>query len=46
MGSIGGLLARTRGGDLGLGPYAAAALFGFGMFASSFVLNIFFMVYQ
>jgi glucose uptake protein len=43
MGSIGGLLARTRSGDLGLGPYAAAALFGFGMFASSLVFNIFFM---
>ena len=43
MGSVGGILVRTRTGDLGLGPYAVTALFALGMFASSFVFNIFFM---
>jgi glucose uptake protein len=43
IGSFGGLISRAREGDLGLGPYAAAALFAFGVFFSTFAFNIFFM---
>jgi glucose uptake protein len=43
MGSIGGMVARAREGEIGLGPYSTAALFGAGVFFSSFVFNIFFM---
>lgn len=43
MGSIGGMIARAREGEIGLGPYATAALFGGGVFFSSFIFNIFFM---
>jgi glucose uptake protein len=43
MGSVGGLIARSREGDLGLGPYAVSALIGLAVFLSSFVFNIFFM---
>jgi len=37
------LVEKARAGDLGLGPYAAGALFAFGVFASSFVYDIFMM---
>jgi len=43
IGSIGGIVARARSGDLGLGPYATAVLFALGVFFSSFAFNIFFM---
>jgi glucose uptake protein len=43
MGSVGGLIAKAREGDLGLGPYAISAVIGFGIFFSSLVFNIFFM---
>jgi glucose uptake protein len=43
MGSIGGMIARAREGEMGLGPYATSALFGAGVFFSSFIFNIFFM---
>jgi len=43
MGSIGGMVSRAREGEMGLGPYATAALFGAGVFFSSFIFNIFFM---
>jgi len=43
MGAIGGLLARARDGEIGLGPYAAAALFAAGVFFSTFPFNIFFL---
>jgi glucose uptake protein len=37
------LVEKARIGDLGLGPYAAGALFAFGVFASTFVYDIFLM---
>ncbi len=37
------LVDKARAGDLGLGPYAAGALFAFGVFASSFIYDIFLM---
>jgi glucose uptake protein len=43
MGAVGGMVARARDGEIGLGPYSAAALFGGGVFFSSFIFNIFFM---
>lgn len=43
MGSIGGMVQKAREGDLGMGPYATAAMFAFGVFFSSLVFNIFFM---
>ena len=43
IGSFAPLLDRARAGDLGLGPYAASAVFAFGVFFSSLVFNIFFM---
>jgi len=43
IGSFGGLLAKAREGDLGLGPYSSGMLFALGVFFSTFVFNIFFM---
>lgn len=43
IGSIGGLVARARIEDVGLGPYTAAAIFSLGVFLSSFVFDIFFI---
>jgi glucose uptake protein len=43
MGTYWPLLDKAREGDLGLGPYAAGALFAFGVFFSTFVYNIFLM---
>src|SRR5262249_27118967 len=43
MGSIGNLLARSRTGDYGLGPHAAAAVVGVGMFFCSFAFDVFFI---
>ena len=43
IGSFAPLLDKARAGDLGLGPYAASAVFAFGVFFSSLVFNIFFM---
>ena len=43
IGSFGPLLDKARLPDVGLGPYALAAVFAFGVFFSSFVFNIFFM---
>ena len=43
MGSIGGLMAKAREGDLGMGPYAAGAMFALGVFVSSFVYVVFLM---
>lgn len=43
IGSIGGMLARARIEDVGLGPYTAAAIFALGVFLSSFVFDIFFV---
>jgi glucose uptake protein len=37
------LLNKARSGDFGLGPYALAAMFAFGIFASTFVYNLFFV---
>jgi glucose uptake protein len=37
------LLEMGRLGDLGLGPYAAGAVFVIGVFLSSFIFDIFFM---
>jgi len=37
------LVDKARTGDLGLGPYAAGALFAFGVFGSSFVYDLFLM---
>ena len=43
MGVFYPLVEKGMGGDLGLGPYAAALLFSEGVFFSTFVFNIFFM---
>jgi glucose uptake protein len=43
MGIFYPLVEKGMGGDLGLGPYAAALLFSEGVFFSTFVFNIFFM---
>jgi glucose uptake protein len=37
------LAEKAREGDLGLGPYGLGSIFAFGVFLSSFVLDIFFM---
>jgi glucose uptake protein len=37
------LLAGSREGELGLGPYAASVIFALGVFLSTFVFNLFFM---
>lgn len=43
MGTFYPLVEKGMGGDLGLGPYAAALFFSFGVFVSTFFFNIFFM---
>jgi glucose uptake protein len=43
MGSFIPLVNRAKEGDLGLGPYAVAAVFAMGVFISSLVFNVFFM---
>ncbi len=43
LGSFTPLVEKARVGDLGLGPYAVAAIFAFAVFFSTFVFNIFFM---
>jgi glucose uptake protein len=43
MGLFYPVVEKGMGGDLGLGPYAAALLFSLGVFVSTFVFNIFFM---
>lgn len=43
MGVFYPVVEKGMGGDLGLGPYAAALLFSLGVFFSTFVFNIFFM---
>jgi glucose uptake protein len=37
------LLAWAKAGEAGLGPYSVCALFALGVFASTFVFNLFFM---
>ncbi len=43
MGIFYPVVEQGMGGELGLGPYAAALLFSIGVFVSTFVFNIFFM---
>jgi glucose uptake protein len=43
MGLFYPVVEKGMGGELGLGPYAAALLFSIGVFCSTFVFNIFFM---
>jgi glucose uptake protein len=43
MGTFYPIVEKGMGGDLGLGPYAAALLFSIGVFGSTFVFNILFM---
>jgi glucose uptake protein len=43
MGLFYPIVEKGMGGELGLGPYAAALLFALGVFLSTFVFNIFFM---
>jgi glucose uptake protein len=43
MGSFGPLLEKARAGEVGLGPYALAAMFACGVFLTTPVFNIFFM---
>jgi glucose uptake protein len=43
MGSFFPLLDKAREGDIGLGPYAVAAVFAMGVFLSTFVFNVFLM---
>lgn len=43
MGLFYPVVEKGMGGELGLGPYAAALLFAVGVFISTFVFNIFFM---
>src|SRR6185437_9647475 len=43
MGTFYPLVVKGMGGDLGIGPYAAALFFSLGVFASTFFFNIFFM---
>lgn len=43
MGLFYPVVEKGMGGDLRLGPYAAALLFSLGVFVSTFVFNIFFM---
>jgi glucose uptake protein len=43
MGSCLPLVENAREGDLGLGPYAVAAVFAAGVFFSTFVFNVFLM---
>ncbi len=43
MGIFYPLVEKGMGGDMGLGPYAAALFFALGVFLSTFFFNIFFM---
>lgn len=43
MGLFYPVVEKGMGGELGLGPYAAALLFSIGVFLSTFVFNVFFM---
>jgi glucose uptake protein len=43
MGSFYPLVEVSKTGDLGLGPYSVAVIFGLGVFVSTFVFNIYFM---
>lgn len=43
MGSFGPLLDKARAGEVGMGPYAIAAMFAFGIFFTTPIFNIFFM---
>lgn len=43
MGFFYPLVELAKEGDLGLGPYTVGALFGFGVFASTFVFNVYLM---
>jgi glucose uptake protein len=43
MGTIGPLLLRAQDPDDGVGPYSLLFLFAIGVFASTFVFNLFFM---
>jgi glucose uptake protein len=43
MGAFFPLVDKARAGDLGLGPYAIAVVFGMGVFISTFVFNVFLM---
>jgi glucose uptake protein len=43
MGSFYPLVEVSKTGDLGLGPYSVAVIFGVGVFLSTFVFNIYFM---
>jgi glucose uptake protein len=43
MGSFYPLVEVSKTGDLGLGPYSVAVIFGIGVFISTFVFNIYFM---
>jgi glucose uptake protein len=43
MGTFYPIVEKGMGGELGLGPYAAALFFSFGVFGSTFLFNIFFM---
>ncbi|HXE14355.1 MAG TPA: hypothetical protein VN633_19675 [Bryobacteraceae bacterium] len=43
MGAFYPIVEKGMGGELGLGPYAAALLFSLGVFGSTFVFNLFFM---
>jgi glucose uptake protein len=43
MGSFFPLVDKAREGDLGLGPYAIAAVFAIGVFLSTFIFNVFLM---
>jgi glucose uptake protein len=43
MGSFYPLVEVSKTGDLGLGPYSVAVIFGIGVFLSTFIFNIYFM---
>jgi len=43
MGSFSPLLEKARAGDVGMGPYAMAAMFALGVFFTTPIFNIFFM---
>src|SRR5205807_1091315 len=43
MGAFWPLLDKARQGEMGMGPYALGAIFGLGVFSSTFVYNIFLM---
>jgi len=43
MGSFSPLIEKARAGEVGMGPYAIAAMFAFGIFFTTPIFNIFFM---